>query len=205
MVDNDILIKAQVLAEYIESMHFAPVTQRTPYFHMGATITDSVLQAGLNYRCVVYPRVLKLLTRFPNYRTTCDFLILMQTIPLPELIEWSNKRKLELIENISWLLFDNGVETEPELAIWLNSGKNISQLEKLKGIGPKTIDYLSMLSGNQAIAIDRHLFAFLRLAGIITNSYSEASVLYQKAADLLSLSAFELDRQVWRYMSDNSF
>lgn len=205
MVDNDILIKAQVLAEYIESMHFAPVTQRTPYFHMGATITDSVLQAGLNYRCVVYPRVLKLLTRFPNYRTTCDFLILMQTIPLPELIEWSNKRKLELIANISWLLFDNGVETEPELAIWLNSGKNISQLEKLKGIGPKTIDYLSMLSGNQAIAIDRHLFAFLRLAGIITNSYSEASVLYQKAADLLSLSAFELDRQVWRYMSDNSF
>ena len=205
MVDDDILIRAQALAEYIESMHFAPVTQRTPYFHMGATITDSVLQAGLNYRCVVYPRVLKLLTRFPSYRTTCDFLILMQTIPLPELIEWSNKRKLELIENISWLLFDNGVETEPELAIWLNSGKNISQLEKLKGIGPKTIDYLSMLSGNQAIAIDRHLFAFLRLAGIFTNSYSEASVLYQKAADILSLSAFELDRQVWRYMSDNSF
>lgn len=202
MVDNDILIKAQALAEYIESMHFAPVTQRTPYFHMGATITDSVLQAGLNYRCVVYPRVLKLLTKFPNYRTTCDFLILMQTIPLPELIEWSNKRKLELIQNISWLLFDNGVETEPELAVWLNSSKNISQLQKLKGVGPKTIDYLSMLSGNQAIAIDRHLFAFLRLAGIITYSYSDASVLYKKAADILSLSAFELDRQIWRYMSD---
>jgi len=202
MVDNDILIKAQALAEYIESRHFAPVTQRTPYFHMGATITDSVLQAGLNYRCVVYPRVLKLLTKFPNYRTTCDFLILMQTIPLPELIEWSNKRKLELIQNISWLLFDNGVETEPELAVWLNSSKSISQLQKLKGVGPKTIDYLSMLSGNQAIAIDRHLFAFLRLAGIITNSYSDASVLYKKAADILSLSAFELDRQIWRYMSD---
>lgn len=59
-----------------------------------------------------------------------------------------------------------------------------------------------MLSGNQAIAIDRHLFAFLRLAGIITNSYSDASVLYKKAADILSLSAFELDRQIWRYMSD---
>lgn len=202
MIDSDLQIKAQMLADYIESKRFAPVTQRTPYFHMGATITDAVLQAGLNYHSVVYPRVLKLLTMFHSYKTTCDFIILMQTIPLPELIEWSNTRKLELIQSISWLLFDNGVETESELALWLNESRNISRLERLKGVGPKTIDYLSMLSGNQAIAIDRHLFAFLRLAGVITNSYSDASHLYRKAADLLSLTAFELDRQIWRYMSE---
>jgi len=199
--DTKLYNYAETLASFVQQKEFAPVTQRTPYYHMGATITDAILQAGLNYRHVVYPRVLRLLTKFPDYRTTCDFIILMQAVPLTKLVDWKNSKKLQCISDLSWFLFNEGIENEDQLAKWLDTEKNISQLRKISGIGPKTVDYLKMLSGNQAIAIDRHLFAFLELAGIFIKTYQEASSIYSKASELLGISNYELDRKVWIYMS----
>lgn len=196
-IDQDI----SKLAHFIESKHFEPVTQRTPYFHMGATITDAVLQAGLNYRNVVYPRVIKLLTAFSDYQTTCDFIILMQTVPLSELIDLKNKRKLSLIKQISWFFFDNGVENENELARWFVKFDNCMALLDFNGVGPKTLDYLKMLCGYQSIAIDRHLFNFLRLANVFVDSYQEAKCIYQQTAKMLNMTHYELDRKIWLYMS----
>jgi endonuclease III len=193
---------AEKLVRFIGNKRFEPITQRTPYYHMGATITDSVLQAGLNYRHVVYPRVLRLLTKFSDYTTTCDFLILMQAIPLSELISWKNENKLQRIHEISWFLYNTGIENENQLALWLNANENVAQLAQINGVGPKTIDYLKMLSGNQAIAIDRHLFKFLGLAGIFNCSYQEASQIYCKVAELMDMSKYELDRKIWKYMSN---
>lgn len=192
---------AGCLVEFIKQKEFEPITQRTPYYHMGATITDSILQAGMNYRHVVYPRILKLLTEFPDYKTTCDFIILMQVIPLTELVDWKNEKKLQRIHDLSWFFFNNRVENEDQLAAWIDIEENASQLKKISGVGPKTFDYLKMLSGNQAIAIDRHLFAFLELAGIFIKTYQEASSVYSKASELLGVSNYELDRKVWLYMT----
>jgi len=193
---------AEKLADFIRQKEFEPITQRTPYYPMGATITDSILQAGLNYRYVVYPRVAKLLAKFSDYKTTCDFIILMQVVPLTELIEWNNEKKLQRISDLSWFLFNNGIENEDQLAIWLHTCGNIEQLRKVSGVGPKTVDYLKMLSGNQAIAIDRHLFAFLELAGIFNRTYYEANLIYSRASELLGMSKYELDRKVWLCMSN---
>lgn len=201
MNENILLEYVQKLADYIISQEFEPITQRTPYYHMGATIVDATLQAGLNYRYVVYPRILKLLTEFSDYKTTCDFIILMQTIPLPELIDWNNNRKLKVIHDMSWLFYNNGIENEDMLAKWLDKDENIYKLKNINGVGPKTIDYLKMLSGKQSIAIDRHLFTFLNMAGIVVNSYQEASILYNNVAEFLHISKYELDRQIWLTMS----
>lgn len=180
---------------------FNPVTQRTPYYHMGATITDAVLQAGLNYQHVVYPRVFELLTKFKDYKTTCDFIILFQTIPLKKLINWNNEQKLDRITQLSWFLFQNQIENENQLANWLNEDSNILRLLEIKGIGPKTIDYLKMLSGKQSIAIDRHLFKFLELAGVVVKTYEEANLVYCKVAQMMNIQQYELDKKVWTYMS----
>lgn len=201
MTDRELFQYAQQLTDFIRNKKFETVAQWVPYQHMGATITDAVLQAGVNYQFVVYPRIHKLLSEFPDYRTTCDFLILIQTIPLSTLIRWSNLRKLQLIQSISWMLFTEGVECEADLADWLSESNHTHQLTGLQGVGPKTVDYLKMLSGCQAIAIDRHLFHFLRLANISTDSYQEASNIYCKASELLSVSPYQLDRQIWSYMS----
>ena len=61
-----------------------------------------------------------------------------------------------------------GIENERQLAVWIEKSGNTEYLLSIKGIGPKTVDYLKMLSGCQSIAIDRHLFQFLRLANVFT-------------------------------------
>jgi len=201
MLERELCNYAEKLANFIREKNFAPVAKRKPYYHMGATITDSILQAGLNYHHVVYPRVLKLLTKYPDYKTTCDFIILMQVVPLGELIAWKNSKKLQRISGLSWFLYSNGIENEDQLAKWLDIEENISQLRRVDGVGPKTVDYLKMLSGGHAIAIDRHLFVFLELAGIPLCSYQEASLIYGKAAELLDIGQYELDKKVWMYMT----
>lgn len=45
-----------------------------PYNHMGATITDAVLQAGLRYETVVWPRVQRIMELFPEAATASGFL-----------------------------------------------------------------------------------------------------------------------------------
>lgn len=201
MLERELCNYAEKLANFIRGKNFAPVAKRKPYYHMGATITDSILQAGLNYHHVVYPRVLKLLTKYPDYKKTCDFIILMQVVPLTELIAWKNPKKLQRIKDLTWFLYNNGIENEDQLVKWLDAENNVNRLRGGDGIGPKTIDYLKILAGDQAIAIDRHLFAFLELAGIPLCSYQEASLIYGKAAELLDIGQYELDKKVWMYMT----
>jgi hypothetical protein len=58
-----------------------------------------------------------------------------------------------------------------------------------------------MLSGTQAIPIDRHLFKFLELAGICTDKYDYANRLYSNAAETLNIRKTELDSKIWNYMA----
>lgn len=206
MINNEQIRKAEKLIQYIYKTehNFAPVTQRTPYNHMGATIVDSILQAGLNYKTVVYPRVKKLILSYPDYKTTCDFLILIQTIPLTNLINWTNEVKINRIKELSWFLYNNSIETEANLAIWLEDYKNKQRLKQINGIGNKTIDYLTMLSGKPAIAIDRHLFKYLEYAGVVVKSYEEANKIYSYVAKQLDMTFYELDKKIWTYMSNLS-
>lgn len=190
-----------IIGAIYTSSTFKGHRQKKTYCHMGATITDAILQAGMNYQTVVYPRVLNLLQNYVDFKTTCDFLILMQTIKLEDLINWKNVRKLESIRKLSWLLQDFDVQTESQLKLWLEHDQNLDSLLQINGIGPKTIDYLKMLSGCQSIAIDRHLFKYLRLAGIAVSTYSEAHTIYNSAADLLGITPYEFDKSIWNTMS----
>lgn len=201
MIKSELHKYADRLAKFVYSKEFEPIAQKAPYYHMGATITDSILQAGLNYQHVVYPRVLNLFTKFSNYTTTRDFIILMQVVSLTELINWKKGEKLKRIKDLSSFLFKNGIENEDQLAVWLTKSEHIERLREVNGIGPKTIDYLKMLSGVQTIIIDRHLFGFLELAGISNRSYNDANLIYSKASELLGMSKYEMDRGVWLYMS----
>ena len=45
---------------------------------------------------------------------------------------------------------------------------NAESLLEINGVGRKTIDYMKLLSGQQAIPIDRHMFQFLEIAGVLT-------------------------------------
>lgn len=177
--------------------------QRVPYYNMAATLTDAVLQAGMNYKSVVYPRISKILTKHADYKTTCDFIILFQTHPIEEIINWKNINKQNTICELAWFLYINNINDENQLAWWMQSNENQEILLKIKGVGYKTIDYLILLSGQQAIPIDRHMFQFLEMADVITRSYKEASTILKKAAEQLKLNESLLDKMIWSYMSEN--
>ena len=67
--------KAHVLVKYIESLNDFKIIEDIGgnYNHMGATITDSILQAGTKYDTVVKPKVQNLRNLYPEVRTTSDF------------------------------------------------------------------------------------------------------------------------------------
>lgn len=201
MVNIDIAV--QKVVELLEKIphNYAEISQRTPYYNMGATLTDSVLQAGMNYKSVVYPRIYNILNRYSDYSTTCDFIILFQTISIEEIIQWKNKRKQDTICELAWFLYNRNVNTEDDLAKWILDDNNAESLLAINGIGRKTVDYLKLLSGQQAIPIDRHMFQFLELAGVLTADYKEASAILRRTAFILNIGESVLDKTIWNYMS----
>ena len=180
---------------------FDNITQRTPYYNMAATLSDAVLQAGMNYKSVVYPRVYNILKYYANYCTTCDFIILFQTIPIEDIICWKNKKKQGTICDLAWFLYRHNINTEDALGNWLLDDIHAEELLNVNGIGRKTIDYLKLLCGQQAIPIDRHMFQFLEMAGIAKVNYKEASRILKSTATFLQIGESVLDKAIWNYMS----
>lgn len=72
-------------------------------------------------------------------------------------------------------LYNCNINTEDDLAEWILDDGNAESLLEINGVGRKTIDYMKLLSGQQAIPIDRHMFQFLEIAGVLTADYKEAS------------------------------
>ena len=204
ITSNDRAEYAERLANYILLLGLKFNECKTSYSHMGATITDSVLQAGLNYKTVVYPRIERILTEYRDFDSTTDFILLINILSLEELICFKNKRKLRCIWEISLLFQSCRIETEDQLAFWLSNDTNLQYLKAINGVGAKTIDYIKTLVGLNTIAVDRHLFNFLSCAGIAANSYSEARSIFCRTAELLDMSYLSLDKMIWSYMSEHS-
>lgn len=112
-----------------------------------------------------------------------------------------NKRKQNTICNLALYLYNCNINTEDDLAEWILDDGNAESLLEINGVGRKTIDYMKLLSGQQAIPIDRHMFQFLEIAGVLTADYKEASRILRKTASVLEVGESVLDKTIWNYMS----
>lgn len=188
---------------YLRSLQdFVPVKEIDgPYHHMGATICDAVLQAGVTYETVVRPRIRRMLDTCPKAAKTSDFLRLIQTRRLKEVILWKNNEKPRRIRELTMFLVREGIETEVDLADWLADDANYTRLLMLRGIGPKTADYLKILVGIPTAAPDRYVFRLLEDAGMPACSYGEARDMLNAAADEMGVDRALLDHSIWQYMS----
>ncbi|WP_315602480.1 hypothetical protein [Treponema socranskii] len=177
--------------------------ERKPYNNMVATLSDAILQAGMNYKTVVMPRISDILYRYSNFTSTCDFIILFQTVPIEQIIKWKNKKKQNTLCNLAWLLYNEGVNSEEDFRQWGRVSENEEKLLALDGIGYKTVDYLKLLSGLETIPIDRHLFKFLKDSEISITTYYDASYIFKSAAKELNIEERLLDKIIWDYMSSS--
>jgi len=172
--------------------------------HIGATIADAVLQSGMNYRTVVKPRVIRILRNYSSYKTISDILNLIEEIGTSELLNWKGQEKIERFNKIIILLHNCRVETEEDLKIWINNEINQQMLLNIKGIGPKTVDYIKLLVGIPSIPIDRHLLKFANLCEVRINKYFEASLIYKRVSETLNVEYHVLDSAIWNFMSSLS-
>jgi hypothetical protein len=171
------------------------------YNHMGATITDAALQAGINYDTVVRPRVQHVRQDYPQASTTSGFLRLLHEQGAEKVLRWKHPEKPARAVALATFLQTEGVETETDLANWLAVDSNLPGLRGVRGVGPKTVDYLKILCGMNTAAVDRHMYAFLEEAGVQVRSYSEARALVNAVADEMGVHRAVLDHSIWRYMS----
>lgn len=171
------------------------------YSHMGATICDTILQAGLNYRTVVAPRVQRVIQRWPSATTTPKFLSMISRHGLNDVLCWQHPEKPVRIGQLTEFLSDRGIETESGLADWLTVERNGEFLRDLRGVGPKTVDYLKSLVGLPAVAVDRHVRTFVKWAGVDATEYEEIRELIGLAADTLQVERNALDHAIWSYVS----
>lgn len=191
------------LVDFVKALHeFNVVTEIDgDYKNMGATIIDGILQAGINYKTIVKPRVNQFLAEHPNVVTTSKFIEIFEKLTIPALINWKASAKTERIEALSYFLKDKGVETTDEFGIWLENEANIKELKQLSGIKCKTADYFKILTGHQTNAVDRHLIGFINRSGSDVSNYKEAQTIISGAANALGVEESLFDHSIWKYMS----
>lgn len=170
------------------------------YGHMGATIADAILQAGTSYDAVVRPRV-NAIKKNPETVTTSGFFRLIDKGGLKRVLCWSDDEKPNRVVGLTRFFLNEGIETERDLAQWLSVETNIPRLLGLRGVGPKTVDYLKILVGIQTVAVDRYVFRLLKEASVHAADYEEAKEILNLAADIMGVGRALFDHSVWQYMS----
>lgn len=197
--------EAETLAAYIKTIEdFPAVEPLEPYGHMGATLTDAILQAGIDYEKVVLPRAEKIQREYPEARTTSGFAKVIEQFGINEILNWAPGAKPDRLLELVKLLLQFRIETEDELRIWLEIPRNLEELREIKGIKNKTANYLQILVGSQSAAPDVHLFRFLEEAGLPINTYPKAQRIIADTAALIGVPQSLLDRRIWLYMSTRS-
>ena len=200
-----VLNRGTDLADYLRSVsNFTIVkTIDEPYGHMGATLTDAVLQAGVKYKTVVAPRVEQLRMQYPDAVTTSEFAALLKSPGAEQLLNWKGKRKLDTLRELTNFLLAESVETEEDFRGWIILNGNVARLQQISGIKEKTSHYLGILLGLPNVAVDRYLFRFIAEAGIPTgDDYNVAQTIIREAAVALAIDESLLDHSIWRYMSE---
>lgn len=194
------LVAARQVANYAINVgaDISGEATRASYNHMGAIVADCVLQAGLNYKSVVFPRILMILERFPHFDCTSQLVELIARGETSQFLSWNHSEKIVRFEALVSFLSGLSIENAATLNERLQDASFVAALRDVRGVGPKTVDYMQCLVGIDSIAVDRHVRTFAKRAGLVEDDYDFLKSVFCYAADLLSVSRREFDAWVWR-------
>lgn len=197
---TEVLLVARRIANHAkdEGVLFERKHPRVTCEHLGAVLADSVLQAGLNYTTVVRPRVLAILRSHPSRHSISSLVSLIDDGKTNAFLNWRHHEKVSRFEALVVFLQRWGVEDVVDLRASLASDDFCDAIQNVKGIGPKTVDYMACLVGIDSIAVDRHVRTFAKAIGVENDDYHFLRASFCYAADLLSLPRREFDAWLWR-------
>jgi hypothetical protein len=179
----------------------APRELRRSGGHIGAILADTVLQAGLNYRNVVLPRVTRIVLHYPEAAELSGVMQIIARGSVGDLLQWSHDTKIGRFGRLAAYIFERDVNSAQDLYSWLAEIERQPELLQISGIGPKTVDYLYCLMGFDRIPVDRHIRQFVARAGVAADDYERVRTVASFAADLLGLTRRDFDAWIWRLMS----
>lgn len=170
---------------------------------MGAVLADAALQAGITYKTTVLPRVQELVRAWPEATTTSALVDRMRTEDVASVLDWKpDSKKMTTFQDLADFLLAEGVESTAQLNDSLGDESFRRRLRTVKGVGLKTVDYLSILTGStEHVAVDSQLRAFVRSAGVLTSSYQDVRAAITEAAAVRGWTAGSLDAAIWTYQS----
>lgn len=200
------IIEARKLANYISSLDIIVYenNKRPVYNHIGALYTDIILQAGLNYKNVVLPRVEHLRKNYPQANTINGFNEAIYRSGLENIILWTHPTKINRIHKLIDYSIIYRINTVNDLILHLSTENNKASILDIDGVGPKTLDYLLKLLSFDTVAVDRHIYSFVKMAGIECVDYHKTKKIVEFAADFLQISRSNIDYSIWIYMSEKS-
>ena len=166
-----------------------------------AVLAEVVLQSGMNYKTVVYPRVARIKLEFDFLSSIDSILNYVNLVNIEEILLWSGSTRKERFLELVTFLSSYGINSCNDLHSWLLCSKNQNELLKVKGIGPKSLDYLMLLVGISSIPIDRHLLSFAQMSGVQSSEYQYISSLYKKVSDYYDIEYHVLDSTIWNFMN----
>jgi hypothetical protein len=179
---------------------FGPRSTDCSYNHVGAVLADVALQAGVNYETVVRPRITRILTNYSQFMTTSLLVHLLTRISVRDFLSWQHKEKVQRFRDLMMLVVRQEIQTVDDLGSWLTLLSAEKDLLSLRGIGPKSVDYMKILCGHETCAIDRHLKKAIEMAGVYTSSYEYMRWLLQQASRIVGISPRYLDTVLWNVM-----
>lgn len=174
---------------------------------IGAIVVDACLQRRQNYKKVVKPRVLALISDWPDAATTSGMRRRLNTGALPRVINWHSPNRLVQISEVTGVLEHHGIETVQDLreALADSSTRPLlrATLRAVRNVGPKTLDYFDILCGLPGgVAIDVRIRRVAKAAGISNMTYEHISAVIRSAAQLRGWRAGDLDATLWSLEPD---
>lgn len=206
-MEKSILLYVRKLIDYIsENKNFYILfSERCVYSeHIGALFTDIILQAGLDYKRVVKPRVEFILNNYPETCSVKSFYFILKENGAENVLLWNNKEKIERIYSLINFCFLNKLNTSSDIKCFLTLEDNQKEFLNIRGIGYKTLDYFLKLLNSDTVAVDRHIYAFLEKAGIKSTDYFFVKSIVEYAADIMNISRRSMDCSIWHYMTNSN-
>ncbi|MEN8652707.1 hypothetical protein ABCR94_19455 [Streptomyces sp. 21So2-11] len=195
---------AQRLAGHVQHLlGDGPFTQPGGWTHMGAVICDASFHARCRYEVTLRPRLLRLQTDWPDATTVRGFHGRLATEDLAVAMNFNSSQKVATAHAITDVLAAERVDNRDALHAWLDHQANRAALRSVKGVGPKSIDYIGNLVGRSQVAVDVHLRTFAADAGVPGLRYEQLRAVYEEAAALLGHDQGGLEHAVWRYGSES--
>lgn len=197
-------LKAQQLVVFIRSLEDFPEIKATydTYGHIGATLADVALQAGVNFERTVKPRVDAILQQYPETRSTTAFHAVVREKGAAQVLNWKEGRKPQRLLDLLNLLNGEGIETERDLLNWLDQEGNSARLQTIKGVKTKSHAYLRILCGApEAVAVDVNLRTFFKLAGVSVSGDEELAATVKRSAHLMGVTPAGLDHAIWSWVA----